>query len=80
MEARAVLKASISIVLQFSVFVVRIIIMKPYQAYRTTWDDRMLVDVIDDNHDAILEFVFGCNADAAQDRQKKIVGKNSRAY
>jgi hypothetical protein len=37
----------------------------------------MLVDVIHDNHDAILEFVFGCNADAAQDRQKKNVGKRS---
>jgi hypothetical protein len=40
----------------------------------------MLVDVIHDNHDAILEFVFGCNVDAEQDRQKKIVGKNTRAY
>jgi hypothetical protein len=53
MEARAVLKPSISIVLSFSVFVVRIIIMQPYQAYTTTWDDRMLVDVIHDNHDAM---------------------------
>jgi hypothetical protein len=36
MEARTLLRASISIVLSFSVFVVRILIMQPYQAYRTT--------------------------------------------
>ena len=31
-------------------------------------DDWMLVDVIHGSHDAILEFLFGCDADVAQDR------------
>ena len=30
-------------------------------------DDRMLVDVIHGSHDAILELLFGCNTDVAQD-------------
>jgi hypothetical protein len=30
-------------------------------------DDGMLVDVIHDSHDAILEFLFGCDADRPQD-------------
>jgi hypothetical protein len=35
-------------------------------------DDRMLVDVIHGSHDAILEFLFGCNADVAQDGACKL--------
>jgi hypothetical protein len=34
-------------------------------------DDRMLVDAIHGSHDAILEFLFGCNADVAQDGARK---------
>jgi hypothetical protein len=30
-------------------------------------DDWMLVDVIHGSHDAILELLFGCNTDVAQD-------------
>ena len=35
-------------------------------------DDWMLVDVIHGSHDAILEFLFGCNADVAQDGACKL--------
>ena len=31
-------------------------------------DDRILVEVVHGSHDAILEFLFGCDADMAQDR------------
>src|SRR5262249_46195738 len=35
-------------------------------------DDRMLVDVNHGSHDAILKFLFGCNADVAQDGARKL--------
>ena len=30
-------------------------------------DDRVLIDVVHCSHDAILEFLFGCHTDVAQD-------------
>ena len=35
-------------------------------------DDWMLVDVIHGSHDAILELLFGCNTDVAQDGACKL--------
>jgi hypothetical protein len=35
-------------------------------------DDWMLVDVIHGSHDAILELLFGCNSDVAQDGARKL--------
>ena len=34
-------------------------------------DDRMAIDVVDTGHDAVLEFVFRCHPDMAQDRASK---------
>jgi hypothetical protein len=35
-------------------------------------DDWMLVDVIHGGHDAILDLLFGCNTDAAQDGAREL--------
>jgi hypothetical protein len=35
-------------------------------------NDWMLVDVIHGSHDAILELLFGCNTDVAQDGARKL--------
>ena len=35
-------------------------------------DGRMLVDVIHGNHDAILDLLFGCDTDVAQDGACKL--------
>ena len=35
-------------------------------------DDRILIDVIHGSHEAILEFLFGCDADVAQHRTSEL--------
>ena len=38
-------------------------------------DNGILIEVIHGNHDAILEFLFGCDADVAQDGARKYDAK-----
>jgi hypothetical protein len=35
-------------------------------------DDRVLVEVVHCSHDAILEFLFGCHTDVAQDGSREL--------
>ena len=35
-------------------------------------DDGVLVEVIHGSHDAVLEFLFGCDADVAQDGAREL--------
>ena len=35
-------------------------------------DDRILIEVIHGSHEAILEFLFGCDADVAQHRTSEL--------
>ena len=35
-------------------------------------DDRVLIEVVHCSHDAVLEFLFGCHADLAQDGSREL--------
>ena len=35
-------------------------------------DDRVLIEVVHCSHDAILEFLFGCHTDVAQDGSREL--------
>ena len=35
-------------------------------------NDRVVVEVIDGSHDAVFEFLFGCDADVAQDGAREL--------
>ncbi len=38
-------------------------------------DDRVLIEVVHCSHDAILEFLFGCHTDAAQEDRASLEKK-----
>ena len=60
--------ARIPCLYEFIVSIIRIISGGLIEFVRPRVDDRVLVEVVHCSHDAILEFLFGCDADVAQHR------------
>ena len=56
----------------FIVFKVRIISGSSIELVGPCVDDQILVEVIHGSHEAILKFLFGCDADVAQHRTSEL--------
>jgi hypothetical protein len=50
----------------------------PIEFVRPRADDRVLIEVVHCSHDAMLEFLFGCHPDVAQDGSREL-GKEALA-